>query len=174
MVSVHADREGLQMYFWQPAAMRKETFRLGPWLYGDRLSPMVPLSVQLTPYRVAQMVGSLKWLLANAEWLFSLQIKYPFTAIALQEILAPLATCCHAERKSLRLGLSGFATPIFHRLCLCLYLYPFTEVMHTEFYDLFCWQTRRTAYTVLCLRRTEILPDPLLQYTITLNNKQIL
>ena len=31
-VSVHADREGLQMYFWQPAAMRKKLLRLGPWL----------------------------------------------------------------------------------------------------------------------------------------------
>ena len=37
-------------------AEKRTPFR--PLALRDRLSPVVPLSVQLTPYRVAQMVGS--------------------------------------------------------------------------------------------------------------------
>ena len=59
-------------------------------------------------------------------------------------------------RNTFRLGPSGFATPVFTGcafVCTCIPL----RKSCTEFYDLFCRQTRRTAYTVLCLRRTEIL-----------------
>lgn len=94
----------------------------------------------------------------NAEWLFSLQIKYPLysTHSSARGYTVPLATGCHAERKKLRLGPSGFATPVFTGcafVCTCIPL----RKSCTEFYDLFCRQTHRTAYTVLCPRRTEIL-----------------
>ena len=45
LVIVHADREELQMYFWQPAAMRKGNLPFRPVALRDRLSPMVLLSV---------------------------------------------------------------------------------------------------------------------------------
>ena len=50
----------------------------------------------------------------NAEWLFSLQIKYPLYSAhsSARGYTVPLATGCHAEKK-LRLGPSGFATPVF-------------------------------------------------------------
>lgn len=68
----------------------------------------------------------------NAEWLFSLQIKYPLYSAhsSARGYKVPLATGCHAERKNPPFRPIWLCDTGFHRLCLCLYLYPFTEVMH--------------------------------------------
>ena len=42
----------------------------------------------------------------------------------------PSATGYHAERKKPPFRPIWLCDTGFHRLCLCLYLYPFTEVMH--------------------------------------------
>ena len=110
--------------------MRKETFRLGPLALRDRLSPVVPLSVQLTPYRVAQMVGSFEMTVGNAEWLFSLQIKYPFAAHnSAKRVTKYLWQPAAMRKKVFRLGPFSFATPAFTGcafVCTCTLL----EVMH--------------------------------------------
>ena len=124
----------------------------------DRLSPMVPLSVQLAPQRAAQIMCL--WVCDNLRMpcSFNLQIKYPLYSAhsSARGYKIPLATGCHAERKNLRLGPSGFATPVFTGCAFVCTCTPLRKSC-TEFDDLFCRQTRRTAYPVLCLRRTEIL-----------------
>lgn len=124
----------------------------------DRLSPMVPLSVQLAPQRAAQIMCL--WVCDNLrmQCSFNLQIKYPLYSAhsSARGYKVPLAAGCHAERKNLRLGPSGFATPVFTGcafVCTCIPL----RKSCTEFYYLFCRQARRTAYTALCPSRTEIL-----------------
>ena len=77
------------MYFWQPAAMRKETFRLGPWL-------------------------------------------------------------CETG---------------FHRWCLCLYLYPFVEVMHRILRSFLSADTPDCIHNPLPAQDRNP-PDSLFQYTI--------
>lgn len=132
MVSVHADREELQMYFWQPAAMRKGNLPFRPLALRDRLSPIVPLSVQLAPQRAAQIMCL--WVCDNLrmQCSFNLQIKYPLYSAhsSARGYKVPLATGCHAERKKPPFRPIWLCDTDFHRLCLCLYLYPFTEVMH--------------------------------------------
>lgn len=60
------------------------------------------------------------------------------------------------RKKVFRLGPFSFATPVFTGCAFVCTCTPLRKSC-TEFYDLFCRQTRRTAYTALCLRRTEIL-----------------
>ncbi len=136
----------------------------------DRLSPMVPLSVQLAPQRAAQILCL--WVCDNLrmQCSFNLQIKYPFTArITLQGgNKVPSATGCHAEKNPFR--------PIwlcdtgFHRLCLVCTCIPLRKSC-TEFDDPFCRQIHRAAYTALCPSRTETLRI-LLQYTINARKQQ--
>ena len=128
-----------------------------PLALRNRLSPIVPLSAQPALQRVAQMIVFFLEPFWTVQRRFSFQIKTPLTArTALQGgYKVSSAAGCHAEDK-LRLGPSGFATPVFTGcafVCTCIPL----RKSCTEFHDLFCRQTRRTAYTVPCLRRTEVL-----------------
>lgn len=113
-----------------------------PLALRNRLSPIVPLSVQPALQRVAQMIVFFLELFWTVQRRFSFQIKTPLTAhTALQGgYKVSLAAGCHAEDK-LRLGPSGFAAPAFtgfHRLCLYLYLHPFPGVMHRFSVDVCC------------------------------------
>ena len=135
----------------------RNTFRLGPWLCETGFHRWCPCLYNLLLTELHRWLVLFEMTVGNAEWLFSLQIKYPLYSAhsSARGYTVPLATGCHAEKK-LRLGPSGFATPVFTGcafVCTCIPL----RKSCTEFDDLFCRQTRRTAYTALCPSRTEIL-----------------
>ena len=85
-----------------------------PLALRNRLSPIVPLSVQPALQRVAQMIVFFLELFWTVQRRFNFQIKTPLTArTALQGgYKVSSAAGCHAEDK-LRLGSSGFAAPAF-------------------------------------------------------------
>ena len=59
----------------------------------------------------------------------------------------------------------------FHRLCLCLYLYPFTEVMHRILRSFLSADTPDCIHSPLPAQDRNP-PDPLLQYTINAREQQ--
>ena len=59
----------------------------------------------------------------------------------------------------------------FHRLCLCLYLYPFTEVMHRILRSFLSADTPDCIHSPLPAQDRNP-PDPLLQYTINAREEQ--
>ena len=138
----------------------------------DRLSPMVPLSVQLAPQRAAQIMCL--WVCDNLRMpcSFNLQIKYPLYSAhsSARGYKIPLATGCHAEKKPpfrpIWLCDTGF-----HRLCLCLYLYPFTEVMHRILRFFLSADTPDCIHSPLPAQDRNS-PDSLLQYTINAREQQ--
>ena len=94
-----------------------------PLALRNRLSPIVPLSVQPALQRVAQMIVFFLEPFWTVQRRFSFQIKTPLTArTALQGgYKVSSAAGCHAEDK-LRLGPSGFAAPAFTGcafICTC-------------------------------------------------------
>ena len=109
----------------------------------------------------------------NAEWLFSLQIKYPLYSAhsSARGYKVPLATGCHAERKKPPFRPIWLCDTDFHRLCLCLYLYPFTEVMHRILRSFLSADTPDCIHSPLP-EPDRNPPDPLLQYTINAREQQ--
>ena len=109
----------------------------------------------------------------NAEWLFSLQIKYPLYSAhsSARGYKVPLATGCHAERKKPPFRPIWLCDTGFHRLCLCLYLYPFTEVMHRILRSFLSADTPDCIHSPLPAQDRNP-SDPLLQYTINACEQQ--
>ena len=109
----------------------------------------------------------------NAEWLFSLQIKYPLYSAhsSARGYKVPLATCCHAERKKPPFRPIWLCDTDFHRLCLCLYLYSFTEVMHRILRSFLLADTPDCIHSPLPAQDRNP-PDLLLQYTINAREEQ--
>ena len=81
----------------------------------DRLSPMVPLSVQLAPQRAAQIMCL--WVCDNLrmQCSFSLQIKYPLYSAhsSAKRVTKYLWQPAAMRKKVFRLGPFSFATPAF-------------------------------------------------------------
>ena len=108
-----------------------------PLALRNRLSPIVPLSVQPALQRVAQMIVFFLELFWTVQRRFSFQIKTPLTArtaLRVQSIVGSRLPCGgQAPFRPIWLCGTGF-----HRLCLYLYLHPFPGVMHRFSVDVCC------------------------------------
>ena len=107
----------------------------------------------------------------NAEWLFSLQIKYPLYSAhsSARGYKIPLATGCHAEKK-LRLGPSGFATPVFTGcafVCTCI-----PSRSHAQNFTIFSVGRYTGLHTQSFARAGQKSSGFFLQYTINAREQQ--
>ena len=104
---------------------------------------------------------------------FNLQIKYPLYSAhsSARGYKIPLATGCHAERNKPPFRPIWLCDTGFHRLCLCLYLYPFTEVMHRILRSFLSADTPDCIHSPLPAQDRNP-PDLFLQYTINARKQQ--
>ena len=121
-----------------------------PLALRNRLSPIVPLSVQPALQRVAQMIVFFLEPFWTVQRRFSFQIKPPLTArTALQGgYKVSSAAGCHAE-EGLPFRPIWLCGTGFHRLCLYLYLHPFPGVMHRFSVDVCCLRRYAKPHTEL-------------------------
>ena len=93
----------------------RNTFRLGPWLCDTGFHRWCPCLYNLLLIEEHRWLVLFEMTVGNAEWLFSLQIKYPLYSAhsSAKRVTKYLWQPAAMRKKVFRLGPFSFATPAF-------------------------------------------------------------